>query len=605
MRISAAATASGSRSISFHTPTATSITLTANATASGSPTLTVHDTGGHVGHISAAATATGTNVSLSFATALTSNGSLTLTATADDTATGGSNIAEAEYWVDSDPGQGNGTAFDPADGNFDSPTEGLTANVTGVPQGAHTLSARSRDAANNWGPVVTVPFRVDTTAPTTTAATIKPNPNNGSQSRDPNVLEVQVDAHVADPTAGGISSTVVAAEGVFDDPGFAQGSGAVFLPTDGAFDSSSEDVYLRIPLSQINALTVGVHTFYVRGKDAAGNWGATTTTTLTIDKTGPVTSGAAVNLQTQTLTASATDAVSAIAAAEWFTGSDPGAGNGTAMQAADGTFNGTTEALTASVFSLPSGVQTISVRAKDAAGNWGAVTTVSYDKLFASTFSNVAGTGTLGTLAGSGQNQWSSRNPTTGSSLSSTTGGLSGTDCCKLSVSLSGTATRYVQDNTPGAESNYRARFYLNPNSALPVSSTAWTTIFVGQNSSGTSVFSVQIQHNTAATYLLRLQALSGTGTGTTLTSASTSIPNAAVTRIEVAWAASPGSVRLWVNGGASEPASPTLSITGINNSTRRIDTVRLGPSAGVPSGSAGTLFFDQFVSTHNTYVGP
>jgi len=79
--------------------------------------------------------------------------SLTVTATADDSATGSSNIAGAEYFVGADPGQGSGTPMSAADGSFDSPTEALRAYVATsawtVPD-VKTINVRARDAAGNW-----------------------------------------------------------------------------------------------------------------------------------------------------------------------------------------------------------------------------------------------------------------------------------------------------------------------------------------------------------------------------------------------------------------------------------------------------------------------
>ena len=79
--------------------------------------------------------------------------STTLTATVDDTGTGGSNIAAAEYFIDADPGQGSGTAMAAADASFDSATENVTASVdvSGLADGAYTLYVRGVDSEGNWG----------------------------------------------------------------------------------------------------------------------------------------------------------------------------------------------------------------------------------------------------------------------------------------------------------------------------------------------------------------------------------------------------------------------------------------------------------------------
>ena len=80
-------------------------------------------------------------------------GTVTLTATVDDSTTGGSNIAEAEYFVDSVGADGSGTLMVASDGNFNSVTEGVTASidVSGWALGTYTLYVHGRDASGNWG----------------------------------------------------------------------------------------------------------------------------------------------------------------------------------------------------------------------------------------------------------------------------------------------------------------------------------------------------------------------------------------------------------------------------------------------------------------------
>jgi hypothetical protein len=82
------------------------------------------------------------------------------------------------------------------------------------------------------------------------------------------------------------------------------------------------------------------------------------------------------------LTATGTDALTNITRAEWFTGTDPGAGNATAMTLSGS--NPLSQAATASidVRGWNEGSYTLRVRTKDAAGNWGST---------ASTVLNVTG----------------------------------------------------------------------------------------------------------------------------------------------------------------------------------------------------------------------
>ena len=66
-------------------------------------------------------------------------------------------ITGAEYFVDTDPGEGNGTAFQPKDGAFDSEVESILPkdlNVTGLSVGPHLVGVRYKDNNNTWGDVL-------------------------------------------------------------------------------------------------------------------------------------------------------------------------------------------------------------------------------------------------------------------------------------------------------------------------------------------------------------------------------------------------------------------------------------------------------------------
>jgi FtsP/CotA-like multicopper oxidase with cupredoxin domain len=216
-----------------------------------------------------------------------SNGStsISLSATADDTATGNSNIGAAEYWIDS----GSATAMNVVS---NSAIAGISATipaatVLALGEGSHTIHIHAKDVLNTgWGTQVTVSLTVDKTGPSTSAITAAPNPNNGALPYNTSVQAVRVSATFADPASGGVNSNVSAGEGFIDAVG-ANGTGIVFLATDGTFNSASESGYADIPLAVINNLSAGNHTIYVHGKDSAGNWGPTSTATLVIDKTPP------------------------------------------------------------------------------------------------------------------------------------------------------------------------------------------------------------------------------------------------------------------------------------------------------------------------------
>jgi len=158
----------------------------------------------------------------------------------------------------------------------------------------------------------------------------------------------------------------------------------------------------------------------------------------------------------------------------------------------------------------------------------------------------------------------------------------------------------YVTDNRPTAEPRYRARFYFDPNS-ITMSSGNAHYIFYGI--SGTSTIVLRIEFRRSSTmYQLRAALVNNSSTWTTSNWFTiTDAPHA----IEVNWQASTaagannGSLTFWIDN------VQQASLTGINNNTRRIDTVRLGAVAGIDSGTRGTTYFDAFESRRLTYIGP
>jgi hypothetical protein len=55
----------------------------------------------------------------------------------------------------------------------------------------------------------------------------------------------------------------------------------------------------------------------------------------------------------------------------------------------------------------------------------------------------------------------------------------------------------------------------------------------------------------------------------------------------------------LWIDG------NQKANLSGINNSNREIDRIRLGAVEGVDSGTRGIYYFDAFESRRFTYIGP
>jgi len=142
-------------------------------------------------------------------------------------------IAAAEYFIDTDPGRGNGIAILPFDGSFDGMEERVqaTINSTGFSPGQHTLFVRLKDSEGNWGPKRGISFKIG-------------------------------------DTSGPLPNCLAAAEYFVDhDPG--KGSGIPLIAKDGAFDAASEEVEGTV---NTTGFSIGDHLVYVRLRDSQGKW---------------------------------------------------------------------------------------------------------------------------------------------------------------------------------------------------------------------------------------------------------------------------------------------------------------------------------------------
>ncbi len=333
----------------------------------------------------------------------------TLSAVVDDSTTGASTIAAAEYYVDAGPGSGPATPI------TSGVPGGVTANVSqgsvSLTPGSHVLYVRGQDSAGNWGSVSSVLWTGDDTAgPITRDATLTPaRAVNGSAS-------VALHATGDDSTTGG--STIQAAEYFIGttDPGVGFATGMVV--NNPATVASLDAI---IPALDIPALS-GTYVVSIRSQDSAGNWGALTTINLVVDRDAPSTgavlaapnpNNGTISFTTDTqvlrVTATLSDGLtgSGISGGEGFIDTVGAPGTGFPMAAVDGTFGGATENVLAdiplaTIRQLSIGNHTISVRAKDVAGNWGVVATTTlviqpFTDLYFSTLDNALPTGVGGT----------------------------------------------------------------------------------------------------------------------------------------------------------------------------------------------------------------
>lgn len=143
-------------------------------------------------------------------------------------------VNNAEYYWDTDPGEGNAIALTAADGNFDNVIEDILQHTSSIPStnGFHTFGIRFKDSQENWGPVF----------------------KNIIHTGNIPVTE---------------TSTLTKGEYFWDtDPG--EGNATALTALDGNFDNMIENVLQNnIPITQ----SIGFHIFNIRVKDNQGIWG--------------------------------------------------------------------------------------------------------------------------------------------------------------------------------------------------------------------------------------------------------------------------------------------------------------------------------------------
>jgi hypothetical protein len=185
-----------------------------------------------------------------------------------------SNINKMEYFIDTDPGFGNGINI-PFTGTTDVTVSGFAVAVNGLTNGIHQLYTRSKDTNGKWSHTNNKSFYI-----VDLSSTIPPNSIPGNITK----LEYFVDT----------------------DPGFGNATPITF--------TTANDVTVTNYPVTIGTLSTGVHHLYVRSKDAAGKWGHTNIKNFAVVNNIIIPSNPAAGL---------------ISKLEYFVDTDPGFGNGT------------------------------------------------------------------------------------------------------------------------------------------------------------------------------------------------------------------------------------------------------------------------------------
>jgi len=180
--------------------------------------------------------------------------SVSLTATVDDSATGGSNIAAAEYFVDVVGANGSGTAMSATDASFNSVSESViaTVDVSALALGPHNLFVQGRDSDGNWGSTDVVAFSITVAPAGTEIMTIQLNGGSLSVTTNPvdfgtlslTGLEQTIDTQPTPWTAADARGTGTGWNVTVSSTDFASASGTITV------DNS------KIRLQDVNVVTV-------------------------------------------------------------------------------------------------------------------------------------------------------------------------------------------------------------------------------------------------------------------------------------------------------------------------------------------------------------
>jgi hypothetical protein len=305
------------------------------------------------------------------------------------------NIANIEYFIDSDPGIGNGTVI-PVSTPAAEITSSFSFPLASLTDGFHTLQVRAQDDDGDWGNtvyrvfakffvtngvtpvpknIVAAEYFIDTDPGAGNAVSLPITPGltlneyafsfpvtslaNGFHTLQ--VRAQNADGHWSNTSYrvfakfnvsnGGYPTpaNITALEYFIDnDPGHDNGTAISITP-----GQSLNELAFSFP---VNALSDGFHTLSIRAKNADGNWGNTSYRYFVKFDTAPP-----VNV-----------APSPIAYLEYFVDNDPGAGNGTSVPVTAAT-ELNKQLVNVQLSGLSNGIHLLSLRSKNANGDWNQV----------------------------------------------------------------------------------------------------------------------------------------------------------------------------------------------------------------------------------------
>ncbi len=211
------------------------------------------------------------------------------------------NIVEMEYFFNNDPGLGNGTFVSYAP-NPDWTDLSVLINTSSLDDGFHVLYIRSKDSNGIW-----------------------------SLSNSMAIQKTTIDE----------LSDITMLEYYFDiDPGLGLGT-AISITPDGEIDN-------QVTTISVAGLSKGVHTLFVRSKNALGEWSHAYTKSILIANS---------------------NTIKDITAMEYFFDSDPGFGQGTPISIGDMPDISDLNSVI-SLAGLSKGIHHLFVRSKDSNGQW-------------------------------------------------------------------------------------------------------------------------------------------------------------------------------------------------------------------------------------------